>query len=172
MVGIGWLGEITMVMNALCNIHHYKQMKHKLMSIVGIFTLLHLFLAARLTAFWNFHSLFFLLSSQPIKSITRPRQPSPSSTMASCEQSTHQLTQLVLLKSSAVSYCYLQSILKRRFAVQGAVLEWFRSHLWDCAQTLSDSIVSSTTYGINCTVSQGSALGPVPLIVYTRQQSK
>jgi Reverse transcriptase (RNA-dependent DNA polymerase) len=84
-----------------------------------------------------------------------------------------QLTALVLLDLSAafdtVDHRCLQNVLKRRFAVDGSALEWFRSHLSDQTQKFTagdDPSAGSATYSANCIVPQGSVLGPVELIAY------
>jgi Reverse transcriptase (RNA-dependent DNA polymerase) len=81
------------------------------------------------------------------------------------------LTALLLLDLSAafdtVDHRCRLNVLKQRFAVDGSALEWFRSYLSDRTQTFTVRDDRSATNSVNCSVPQGSVLGPVEFITYT-----
>ena len=53
------------------------------------------------------------------------------------------------------------------FDVDGLVMDWFRSYLSDRQQTLIFGGKNYVTSHVNCSVLQGSVLGPLELIAYT-----
>ena len=81
------------------------------------------------------------------------------------------VTALVLLDLSStfetVDHDILLSVLERRFGVDGVALSWFQSYLQGRTQTFIVNGNSSTTHRVNCSVPQGSALGPTEFISYT-----
>lgn len=66
-----------------------------------------------------------------------------------------------------VDHDIMLSILHRRFSVDGAALNWFHSYLTDRSQTFSVGDSKSVSHSVNCSVPQGSVLGPVEFIAYT-----
>jgi hypothetical protein len=81
------------------------------------------------------------------------------------------LTALVLLDLSAafdtVDHAILLERLRRSFGVDGAALRWFSSYLTGRTFAVRRGGFSSTTYGLQCGVPQGSVLGPLLFILYT-----
>jgi len=81
------------------------------------------------------------------------------------------VTALVMLDLSAafdtVDHSVLMDVLANRFAVGGVVLDWFRSYLSDRTQTFSFENLQSATFNLECSVPQGSVIGPVEYIAYT-----
>jgi len=81
------------------------------------------------------------------------------------------VTALVMLDLSAafdtVDHDVLLDVLANRFAVGGVVLDWFRSYLSDRTQTFSFENLQSVAFNLECSVPQGSVLGPVEYIAYT-----
>ena len=78
---------------------------------------------------------------------------------------------LVLLDLSSafdtVDHPILLSTLQRRFGVDGSALRWFRSYLDDRTQVFVLSNEQSATYRMDCSVPQGSVLGPLEFISYS-----
>jgi hypothetical protein len=78
---------------------------------------------------------------------------------------------LVLLDMSAafdtVDHDVLLTVLNRRFALDDTALSWFRSYLTNRTQTFSYSGTQSDTFPLECSVPQGTILGPVEFIAYT-----
>jgi len=66
-----------------------------------------------------------------------------------------------------VDYDFLRSVLERRLGVDGVALRWFQSYLQDRLQTFMVNRKSSRTHRVDCSVPQGSCLGPVEFITYT-----
>jgi len=66
-----------------------------------------------------------------------------------------------------VDHSVLMDVLANRFAVGGVVLDWFRSYLSDRTQTFSFENLQSATFNLECSVPQGSVIGPVEYIAYT-----
>jgi len=81
------------------------------------------------------------------------------------------VTCLVLLDLSAafdtVDHDILLDVLRRRFLVDGAALEWFRSYLRGRTQVFHAGQQESATVSVSCSVPQGSVLGPVEFISYS-----
>ena len=81
------------------------------------------------------------------------------------------VTALVLLDLSAafdtVDHELLIEVLKKRFAIDGVALNWFKSYLDDRTQTFMFGDVESVMYAVNSSVSQGSVLGPLEFVAYT-----
>ena len=82
-----------------------------------------------------------------------------------------EVTALVLLDLSAafdtVDHSTLLDVLHRRFAVEGIPLLWFQSYLTNRTQSFSVAGVQSKSFGMDCSVPQGSVLGPLEFISYT-----
>ena len=78
---------------------------------------------------------------------------------------------LVLLDLSSafdtVDHDCLLSILRERFSVDGAALTWFRSYLSGRTQTFTSGSDRCGPLNVNCSVPQGSSLGPMKFIAYT-----
>jgi len=80
---------------------------------------------------------------------------------------------LVLLDLSAafdtVDNDILLSILANRFSIQGLALDWFRSYLANRTQTFTLAGKQTASYPLDCSVLQGSVLGPLGFISYTEE---
>jgi len=78
---------------------------------------------------------------------------------------------LVMLDLSAafdtVDHAVLLNVLQNRFSVHGLPLDWFRSYLSDRSQTFCITGSQSASFALDCSVPQGSVLGPVEFIAYT-----
>src|SRR5664279_1236049 len=61
----------------------------------------------------------------------------------------------------------LLDVLHRRFAVEGIPLLWFQSYLTNRTQSISVDGVQSKSFEMDCSVPQGSVLGPLEFISYT-----
>ena len=61
--------------------------------------------------------------------------------------------------------------LSRRFAVTDTSLDWFQSYCCGRSQSVSYAGVSTTASALDCSVPQGSALGPLKFICYTEDVS-
>ena len=83
-----------------------------------------------------------------------------------------QVSLLVLLDLSAafdtVDHQILLSILPERFAVADAALSWFSSYLADRTQQFTYAGSCTPSFTVDCSVPQGSVLGPLEFVVYTR----
>ena len=81
------------------------------------------------------------------------------------------VTAMVMLDLSAafdtVDHQVLLEVLQNRFAVTGVTLDWFQSYLSSRTQTFEFERSQSATYPVDCSVPQGSTLGPVKFISYT-----
>jgi Reverse transcriptase (RNA-dependent DNA polymerase) len=86
-----------------------------------------------------------------------------------------QLTVMLFLDLSSVfdtvNHDIILSILHRRFSVDGVALNWFQSYLTDRSQTFSVGDSKSISRSVNCSVPQGSVLGPVEFVAYTENVS-
>jgi Reverse transcriptase (RNA-dependent DNA polymerase) len=82
-----------------------------------------------------------------------------------------EVTALVLLDLSAafdtVDHSTLLDILHRRFAVERISLLWFNSYLSNQSQSFFFDGVQSKSIIVDCSVPQGSILGPLEFIYYT-----
>jgi len=81
-----------------------------------------------------------------------------------------QLSLLVLLDLSAafdtVDHQILLSILPERFAVANTALSWFSSYLADRTQQFTYAGSCTPSFTVDCSVPQGSVLGPLEFVVY------
>lgn len=81
------------------------------------------------------------------------------------------VTAVVLLDLSSafdtVDHQVLLDVLEKRFVVGGVALSWFRSYLADRTQTFNFDKRESARYSVDCSVPQGSVLGPIEFIAYT-----
>jgi hypothetical protein len=66
-----------------------------------------------------------------------------------------------------VNHKLLLTVLASRFCVHDVALNWFRSYLSDRHQTFNFSGKASAEYSVDCSVPQGSVLGPIGFISYT-----
>ena len=77
----------------------------------------------------------------------------------------NQVSILVLLDLSAafdtVDHNILLSVLQYRFGVTDVALDWFRSYLGDRTQSFLYNGHQTESFPVNCSVPQGSVLGPV-----------
>ena len=80
---------------------------------------------------------------------------------------------LVLLDLSAafdtVDHNTLLQVLDRRFGVTGTALNWFASYLSGRSQTFKVAAQRSGPHPLECSVPQGSVLGPQEFTVYTEE---
>ena len=78
---------------------------------------------------------------------------------------------LVLLDLSAafdtVDHQTLLRVLSRRFGVDGSALSWYSSYLTNRTQTFQQGKQQSGPHVVDCSVPQGSVLGPLGFIAYT-----
>ena len=81
------------------------------------------------------------------------------------------LSLLVLLDLSAafdtVDHHILVNILEQRFGIQGPALNWFRSYLTGRTQSFVFGDAMTDAYPVDCSVPQGSVLGPLKFVAYT-----
>jgi len=56
--------------------------------------------------------------------------------------------------------------LKKRFAIGGVALNWFKSYLNEWTQTFMFGDAQSMMYAVNSSVPQGSVLGPLEFVAY------
>ena len=66
-----------------------------------------------------------------------------------------------------VDHKMLLAVLKQYFGVTDLALDWYRSYLCDRTQTFQVGSDSSIAFVVDCSVSQGSALGPLKCVAYT-----
>jgi len=82
------------------------------------------------------------------------------------------VTCLVLLDLSAafdtVDHNILLDVLRRRFLVEEPALKWFYFYLNDWTQVITVDGKESATIPVACSVPQGSVLGPVQFISYSK----
>jgi len=80
---------------------------------------------------------------------------------------------LVLLDLSSafdtVDHDTLLHVLNQRFGVDGTALAWFDSYLCDRTQSFHYNTQRSGPYSVDCSVPQGSVLGPKEFIAYTEE---
>jgi hypothetical protein len=88
-----------------------------------------------------------------------------------CATDRGHVSPLMLLGISAafntVDHKLLLTVLASRFCVHDVALNWFRSYLSDRYHTFHFSGKSSAAYSVDCSVPQGSVLGPIGFISYT-----
>jgi len=82
-----------------------------------------------------------------------------------------QLVPLVLLDLSSafdtVDHDCLLTVLRNRFTVEGRAMDWFQSYLSERTQAFTAADSHSNSIAVNCSVPQGSVLGPIQFISYT-----
>jgi len=87
-----------------------------------------------------------------------------------CAVDSGQLEQLVLLDLSSafptVDHDCLLTILRNRFTVEGQAMNWFQSYLSERTQMFTAADSHSNSIAVNCSVPQGSVLGPIQFISY------
>jgi len=66
-----------------------------------------------------------------------------------------------------VDHNILLSVLHNRFGVTDVALDWFRSYLSDITQSFLYNGHQTESFPVNCSVPQGSVLGPVEFAAYT-----
>ena len=71
-----------------------------------------------------------------------------------------------------VDHQILLSVLQQRFGIDELALDWFRSYLSERSQTFISGGTSSAESAVNCSVPQGSVLGPLEFISYTEDVAK
>ena len=78
---------------------------------------------------------------------------------------------LVLLNLSAafdtINHKFLLDILEHRLGITGLVVMWYQFYLADRTQTFRVGSDCSIAFAIDCSVPQGSVLGPLKFGVYT-----
>src|SRR5664279_1956461 len=83
---------------------------------------------------------------------------------------------LVLLDLSSafdtVDHDIMLQVMKTRFNVEGKALDWYRSYLTDRTQTFQVGSTQSGPHIIDCSVPQGSVLGPQEFIAYVEDLSQ
>src|SRR5664279_1885984 len=86
------------------------------------------------------------------------------------------VTALILLDLSAafdtVDHNILLGVLENRFGLQGPVLQWYDSYLTGRTQTFQIGVTHSDAFDVDCSVPQGSVLGPLKFIAYTEDLVK
>jgi hypothetical protein len=63
----------------------------------------------------------------------------------------------------------LMHVLQRRFGIEGPALTWFGSYLCDRTQAFYYNTQQYGPYRVDCSVPQGSVLGPKEFIAYTEE---
>ena len=66
-----------------------------------------------------------------------------------------------------VDHQLLLSVLANRFSVDSTALSWFKSYLTDRTQTFTHKGEQTSSFPVNCSVPQGSVLGPRCFVSYT-----
>ena len=88
-----------------------------------------------------------------------------------CAIDSGKVSLLVLLDLSAafdtVDHQILLSVLENRFSMDSTALRWFESYLTDRVQSFSYAGVQTPSFKVDCSVPQGSVLGPRCFISYT-----
>jgi hypothetical protein len=88
-----------------------------------------------------------------------------------CSIDRGEVSALVLLDLSSafdtVDHNILLSILSDRFSLSDSVLHWFHSYLSDRTQSFTFACLQTATFPVDCSVPQGSVLGPLEFIAYT-----
>jgi len=66
-----------------------------------------------------------------------------------------------------VDHSILLSVLADQFSIDSTAFSWFKSYLSDCTQTFVYAGVQSSNFPVECSIPQGSVLGPCCFISYT-----
>ena len=86
---------------------------------------------------------------------------------------TDQVSVLVLLDSNAafdtVDHNIFLDILEYRFGITGLVLKWYQSYLADRTPTFQVGLDRSIAFIIDCSIPQGSVLGPLKFVAYIEE---
>jgi len=81
---------------------------------------------------------------------------------------------IILLDLSAafdtVDHELLIEVMKKRFAVGGVALNWFKSYLNELTQTFMFGDVESVMYAVYSIVPMRSVLGPLEFVSYTEEE--
>ena len=84
---------------------------------------------------------------------------------------TDKVSVLVLLDLSSafdtVDHKVLLAVLEQHFGVTDPAPDWYRSYLGDRTRTFQVGSDNSIAYVVDCSVSQGSVLGPLKFVAYT-----
>jgi Reverse transcriptase (RNA-dependent DNA polymerase) len=70
-----------------------------------------------------------------------------------------------------VAHCILFSVFSNHFCTNGLALDWFTYCLTDRSKSFVNAGRQTVDYAATCSVPQGSGLGPVEFVIYTRDVS-
>ena len=85
-----------------------------------------------------------------------------------CAADADRVTALILLDLSSafntVDHQIMLTVLQQRFGIDGQALKWFRAYLADRSQAVIVNGSCSATSPVDCSVPQGSVLGPLQFV--------